>query len=521
MSGVSLLAQSTTVQANAQVASRPTTREKENQLLERYKLLFGTDKEKTCEETELPLTPALDYSLHICLHKSDPQWALAIVGINDFDDLIKQLGNHVANKMKQVGIVVRKFCENDPRKLKGFRCSDLMINNNNEYKSDLFALLVFSNDLNIGRYAQNLMAKITQQTDLSASIGITRMNIKDKGEKEETFEEWKQRALENLKKAQNEVNGTVSIEAAVTQQKRATNRYYKDSVVEETDAKVSENENGNNMVSNLRSKDDFDAKMQEMGNLEQYDWLVAIIEIDDFESFVFANDNKTELISKEMIKIENEMYHLFDIYGNENELKYFGYTLTSNYHASKYSGKFAMILWDSEDRNKCFVPAYVIIETFKDEIGSKCPFTVSIGCSRLDDDDLGMPDDWQKRIENNLKQAQKNGGNQVCFGSGDDHNDEYGIVGIYRSNSLNINQDDEITKKSLQMIEVHACARGLVLFFCFSFFVLCFFCAACALGLVLYMLFFVLHHKLIPRNVLSKTFLFCCFVVLLFCLVCT
>ena len=46
-------------------------------------------------------------------------------------------------------------------------------------------------------------------------------------------------------------------------------------------------------------------------------------------------------------------------------------------------------------------------------------FTVSIGCSKLIEDDLGMPDDWYQRVNDNLKQAKKNGKNQICFGKGE------------------------------------------------------------------------------------------------------
>ena len=192
--------------------------------------------------------------------------------------------------------------------------------------------------------------------------------------------------------------------------------------------------------------------MKEIANNEDYEWIVAIMAIDDYESFCFASGNSKEVVTKEIDKMEKEMYHLFDIYGNGNingknkgAMKYFGYKLAR-------IAEYGLILYDSKDRNKCFIPGHEIVETLKEEISMKCQFTVSVGSARLIEDDLGMTDDWYERINANLKQAQKNGGNCACFGIGGDgieldDEDSDDIVGIRQ-------EDNEIKKRSLQMIDV-------------------------------------------------------------------
>ena len=65
--------------------------------------------------------------------------------------------------------------------------------------------------------------------------------------------------------------------------------------------------------------------MKEMANNTNYDWIVAIMAIDDYDSFLFSNNNNKEVVSNETNKMKQEMYYLFDIYGNgvnENNLKH-------------------------------------------------------------------------------------------------------------------------------------------------------------------------------------------------------
>ena len=124
-------------------------------------------------------------------------------------------------------------------------------------------------------------------------------------------------------------------------------------------------------------------------------------------------------------------------------MKYFGYILNSN------NSEFGMILYDSKNVNKCLIPAHEIIESIKEEIAIKFEFTVSIGTSRLNEDDFGMSDDWYGRVFDNLETAQKCGGNQVCFGS-----DGYGRMESKVDNTTIDLASDVIQMKSLETIEV-------------------------------------------------------------------
>ena len=128
----------------------------------------------------------------------------------------------------------------------------------------------------------------------------------------------------------------------------------------------------------LGNKKEFDLKMKKIANNEDYEWIAAIMDIDEFDSFVFENNNNKQIIENEMGKLEKQIIHLFNIYGNNNDHdsnKYFVCKLSD-------SGHFGLILYDSKDLNKCLVPAHEILETLKEEIGS----------SELIEDDLGMSD---------------------------------------------------------------------------------------------------------------------------------
>ena len=139
-------------------------------------------------------------------------------------------------------------------------------------------------------------------------------------------------------------------------------------------------------------------------------------------------------------------------------MKYFGYSLSNN-------GEFGLILYAGKDTSNYLVPAHELLETLKEEIGDKYPFTVSIGCTRLNSDDLGMPDDWYERANKNLKYAQKNGGNEICFGI--DASKE--LKESKESTECKINndeEDDRIEKKSIAAIHVRLCVAVCCFVFC-------------------------------------------------------
>ena len=257
----------------------------------------------------------------------------------------------------------------------------------------------------------------------------------------ESYDQWKQRAFDNLQNAKNKATTTTASKTNKTYFSDIDVKYINPTT---QDAKKRHQKQGV-VVHKLGNKEEFDAKMQKIANDEDYEWVVAIMAIDDFSEFIFSNDN-------EITKMEKEMYHLFDVYGNgnfKNTMKYFGY----KYKTSRDDATFGLILYDSKDTNKCFVPAHEMLETLKEEISMKCGFTVSIGSSRLIENDCAMADDWIDRIHDNLKRAQQQGKNQVCFGSGgsggssgDSKDDDDGHG--------KLNEDDLIQMESLRTIEV-------------------------------------------------------------------
>ena len=419
------------------------TQSQHSQRLQLYNSLFAQDTTKTCDKTGLQSTQSLNYSLHTFLHLCDKHWVLAIIDIDSFDDIEEKYGKQNGrNKLNQIGIVVKKFSENNPTKLKGFKCDDL-IDDENSCQHDLFGLLMHCyRKLEISnKYVLKLIKNIQQQTNELVFVGVAKMN------EWETFEEWKTRAFKSLKNAKNSTNATTE-----TSNNNAT--FFSDIGVkfvkpndgdDEKQQKQRQMELSVPLVNKKMGKEtEFEAKMKEIANNEDYDWIVAIMAIDDYDAFIFSNNNNKEAASKEIDKMEQEMYYLFDIYGNGmngKELKYFGYKLARD-------GEFGLILYDSKDTSKCYVPGHEILETLKEEINMKCLFSVSIGSSRLIEDDLGFSDDWYERINENLKQAKKNGANEICFGGclNDINNKIVDCTGQ--------DYDNMITLNSLQKINV-------------------------------------------------------------------
>ena len=451
--------QTTTARQTVTQTQKQKKEEEQKQRLQLYNSLFGQDKNKICDKTGLQFSQSLNYSLQTFLHLHDKYWILSIIDVYDYDDFNEKYGeSRVKNKFNQIGAVIKNFCNNNPNKLKGFKCkiNHLIIDNDGDDESildhDLYALLIYCYPQLIisQKYILKLQKKIKQQTNEGVSVGIAKMN------EWETFDEWKKRAYKNLRYAkEREITDTNEI-------------FFSDVDVNyvnpnQSDEKNEKQQGGLGVMNKLGNKEEFESKMKEIANNEEYEWIFAKMEIDDFDLFVFNNNNNKEIIDKEIKKIEKEMFHLFDIFGNgsnnnnKNEIKYFGYKLNVN------GSQYGLILYDSKDRNKCFVAAHSIIETLSSEIGMKCSFSLSIGSSRLIEDDLGMIDDLIERLNNNLKQAKKNSENKVCFAIGINNlNGDHDNVDIKcdQVNMCNNTRDDDtIEEKSLEVIEVCLCMQ--------------------------------------------------------------
>ena len=183
-------------------------------------------------------------------------------------------------------------------------------------------------------------------------------------------------------------------------------------------------------------------------------------------NFTHPNNNKREMGEKQVLKIEKEILQLFSIIdGNESNNHCFGYKLTGG-------DEFGLIVYDPRDESKCIVSGHYILEMLLFRIEDNCDVTVSIGYSKLIDDDLCMSDDWFERANDYLTQAKKNGKNQIYFGQrilNDDNDEENG--NLYESKFDESAQDDKIQQESLQAIQVlYMCTQFLFFFFVFAFF---------------------------------------------------
>ena len=188
-----VLPQSTTTVANTPPTTGTQTPRSQNDRLELYNSLFGqSNNSNTDLNTGLQLASSLNYSLYTFLHLSDTYWVLAMLDIDGLKDINEKLGYQGANdKIDQIGTVIKKFCDNDSRKLKGFKCNDAIVG-----KGDLFAILMYCHPklIKSEKYITKLMKRIKSLTHETVSVGIAKML------EWETFDEWKLRALNNINK---------------------------------------------------------------------------------------------------------------------------------------------------------------------------------------------------------------------------------------------------------------------------------------------------------------------------------
>ena len=185
---------------NKQSSTIPSATKHSLSRLELYDSLFGQGANKNKhDETGLQSQESLNYSLQTFLYTADLNWVLAMIDIADFDNYEEKYGYQLKErKIIQIATVIKKFCENDPRKLKAFKCKNV-VDDEDETNRDLFALLMYCYPkLNkCEKYISKLIGKIQQQTNELVYVGIAKMN------NWETFEEWKNRAIKNVNNARN------------------------------------------------------------------------------------------------------------------------------------------------------------------------------------------------------------------------------------------------------------------------------------------------------------------------------
>ena len=161
---------------NVQNTTRQSTTSKsdeqsQQQRLQLYCSLFGQEKNKICHKTGLQFTSSLNYSLYKFLLLTDSYWVLSFIDASKVQNI---------NKLNQIGIVVKNFIDNNPNKLKAFKCDDLVYRDNdsddNDWKNDIVALLIYCDPkLEIAeKYILKLIKEIEQQTNEIVFVGIAK-----------------------------------------------------------------------------------------------------------------------------------------------------------------------------------------------------------------------------------------------------------------------------------------------------------------------------------------------------------
>ena len=438
------------------------------QRMEWYNNLFGPrENNDVCKDTGLKLTKSLNYTLQTFLYLRDDKWVLSMIDINSLASINEKLGYSGANyKIKQIGSIINEFCNKLPFTLKGFKCVDVI-----KGKGDLFAMLIHCDkgkfELST-KYILKLTKRVKSLTNETVSVGIAKMNIW------ETYDEWKQRAIGNLK--QGKENGGDGIYTDINQVFVNSNL----KVQNDNKQNAQQQQISPHLAPKLGNKSQFDEKLDEIASGDDRDWIIAVMDIDDLGTFLFANDNKREAAEAQVLKIENEILELFDIMGGNYD-KYFGYKLTSG-------DEFGLVIYDSrKDIENCIIPGHDVLEMLLYRIQDNCDVTVSIGYSKLIDDDLKMSDELFERVNEHLKQAKLNGKNQVYFGqnikNADENDDDKDDESAFVVDNV-VNQDDIIQYQTMQAINVRNCVfclfhwlhTRLNIVFCFSWQFVIFWC---------------------------------------------
>ena len=117
----------------------------------KYQLILHQSQTKntTCKKTGLQSTLPLIYSLRTFLHLCDKYWVSFSIDIESFNMIeVKYCVSKAQNKLNQIGIVVKNFCDNNTCKLTGFivKCNGLFDdndnNNSNNCQHHIFGLLM-------------------------------------------------------------------------------------------------------------------------------------------------------------------------------------------------------------------------------------------------------------------------------------------------------------------------------------------------------------------------------------------
>ena len=140
--------------------------------------------------TGLLLSNSLNRELQKYIELKDDKTVLSILDINNLANINEKYGYNDANlKIKQIGNIIKEFCDKNNYIMKGFKL-------NENGKSDIFAIIInYKNKIDSCiRYMNRLMNKINKLTNETVSIGLSKYNKYEK-----SYKQWKLRSLDCLK----------------------------------------------------------------------------------------------------------------------------------------------------------------------------------------------------------------------------------------------------------------------------------------------------------------------------------
>ena len=412
------------------------------------KLLFGSGSLAIDKESGLPLVDGLNRELEICIISKDVKTVLAVLDVNNLANLNDKFTYSGADiKIGQIGIIVRKYCEENSYKMKGFKV-------NEKGKNDVFAVLIrYNRNIeNSQRYVENLMDQIKLLTYETVCVGMAKFD-----RFENKVWQWKLRAFQCLELAKEEMRIKSGTGKANNNNlyfdvnEVFVNNIYNNNNKSENE-KEAEKTGSKSIYSELGNQSDFFIKMKEIAHKEDDTWFACIMDLDDFGTLMWQNDDIDEIerekIAKESKKeVVNELLSLFKALGGFNKY-YFGYKLTDG-------DEFGIIVCNRKNDN-LIVNGHEILEILREKIEKNCKVTVSIGYAKINVEMEQTVKEWYKVLVKCLKQGKKSGKN-LCVNEkksaklesmkDDNYNDNE-----YKSFALEM--DEKIIQESLKAIKV-------------------------------------------------------------------
>ena len=361
------------------------------------------------KETGLLGTKAFETFVKTILLQKSGLWVLSMLNIDDLkhwnDNFTHNMGDI---KIAQCGSIIKDFCEQMPQRMKAFKH-----NKNKQGKGDIFAILFDCESKNknknqkrkgignreekkedIYKFARDkmfvLIEDIFEQTQVKVSVGMIPFEIN----KIKTMESWILACLNNIKIAKK--NGGKQFYFS-----KFDNNSVKKLVISKNDSKEDEKMEEKEECK-LGDQAAFKSKIQEICGEEDTDWVLALIDCDNVRKFIEKYDNsftdlQVRIIKEEIIKICN-------IYDSN----VFGYHLGNG-------DEFALVINDSFDEiEENWDFSFDIIQTLMDNIREVSLLTISVGLTRLENEELAKQ--WQNRCDKYLQNAKDQGRDRINKG---------------------------------------------------------------------------------------------------------